>query len=151
MIVRLLRRMRDEQRPEGSWQVATRSALERMGVGEAGTAHRGKHEVSRGASLKLSRSRRWHSREVTSWLRTHTGYDVPFGGRTETLSGMGLGTCGYAISNAAADRQPAQSQQWTADYSHRSPASYRRVESRHANMHRIATCDGPSELNFNEI
>ena len=56
--------MRDEQRPEGSWQVATRSARERTGVGEAGAAHRGKHEVSRGASLKSSRSRRWHSRET---------------------------------------------------------------------------------------
>ena len=75
--------------------------------------------------------------KLTSWLRTYTVYNVPSGGRTETFSGMGLGTCGSAMSNAAADRQPAQSQQWTADYSHRSPASYRRAESRRASAHRF--------------
>ena len=57
-------------------------------------------------------------------------------------SEMSPSTCGSAISNVAAQRQPEQAQWWTAGRSHRSAPSYQRAESRRANMHRIATCDG---------
>ena len=96
-------------------------------------------------------SHRRHSRMMTSRLEHCAVSDAHLQDEKVRRARWARAPGGCERWLAVAQRQPAQAQWWTAGHSHRSPPSHRRAESRHANMHRIASLRRPSELNLTKF